>query len=136
MKKMKPIIKTSLCISGEGLNFDEITSTLGVSPEKTRRREDYPEISKEMGYAHDEWVYSTGKNECRAISLQLDSLEDAFSESAEKIRQLCERYRAEVTVVIVIEMDAGEHPELCLSRKNVQFLSSINAELGIDPYIG
>ena len=54
MKKMKPIIKTSLCISGEGLNFDEITSTLGVSPEKTRRREDFPEISKELGYAHDE----------------------------------------------------------------------------------
>lgn len=132
---MKPKVKTSLCIWGDVLNFNDITSDLNVFPTKIRYRDEFPEISKKMGFAKDEWIYSTQKKECNSISTQIDELEKTFENSADKLNEVCKRYSAKITITIMIEAEVGGHPELFLTRENIKFLSSIDSEVGIDPYI-
>lgn len=35
----------------------------------------------------------------------------------------------------MVEAELGEYPELVLTRENIDFLSSIHAEIGFDLYI-
>lgn len=132
---MEPIVKTHFVISGDALDFEEITCRLGVPPTETRRKAYFPEVSKALGLAHDSWIYSTPEQECRAVSVQLDALEAVLGNHVDELNQICEKFRADITVVIVIKMTAGNHPELVLRKENIDFLSSLHAEIGIDPYI-
>jgi len=132
---MKPRVRTHLCISGNALNFDEITYCLGIFPTKVRSKDDYPEVSKMMGYAHDEWIYSTPKVECRSVSTQIDALEKIFENCVTELSHVCKMFNAKITIIIEIEMEIGNHPELSFTKENISFISSINSEIGIDPYI-
>ena len=132
---MEPKIKISLYISANRLNLQEITAVLNLCPSETRKKEDFPKVSQEMGFACDEWVYTIPKIECKSVSSRLNELETVFSMRIEQLNEIKYNYNADVGIVIVIEMEAGNHPELCFSKSNIEFIHSIQAEVGIDPYI-
>lgn len=88
-----------------------------------------------MGIAKDGWLLETKKEECKAVSIQLNKLQKILSSKLDVIEKLCKKYFLETSITIVVEMEAGDGPELILSKDNVAFLSSINAEIGFDLYI-
>ena len=132
---MEPKIKVSLCISANVLNHREITESLNIQPSETRRKEDFPKVSQEMGFACDGWVYTLPIIECKSISFRLNDLESVFTSRINQLNELRERFDANISVVIVIEMEVGNHPELSFSKSNIEFIHSIHAKVGIDPYI-
>lgn len=88
-----------------------------------------------MEIAQDVWMLETKKEECKAVSIQLDKLQKMLFPKIDTIVSLSEKYFLEISVTIVIEMTAGDGPELVLSKDNVAFLALINAEVGFGLYI-
>ena len=128
-------IKVDFYLTGSEVNLDSITQALGIIPTKIRKKNEYPFKSQEAGMALDLWQLSTGKEECKAVSLQVDMLQKVLSQKVQIINKLCEEYMLEASVTVVIEMEAGDGPEIVLTKENINFLSSLNAEIGFDLYI-
>lgn len=130
-----PKVKADFYLTGDEVDLDSITQTLGISPTKMRKKNEYPLKTQEAGMALDLWQLSTGKEECRAVSLQLDKLQDMLLPKVEIINKLSKEYTLEASMTIVIEMETGAGPEMVLSSKNIHFLYLIDAEIGFDLYI-
>lgn len=133
---MTPKVKVSFYLSGDDVDLDVLTKEIGIKPTKVRKKEEWPQVSISMGIAKDGWLLETEKEDCKAISIQLDKLRKMLFPKVDVIVTLSEKYFLETSVTIVIEMEAGDGPELVLSKDNVAFLSRINAEIGFDLYVG
>lgn len=51
------------------------------------------------------------------------------------INELCERFELTASFTVVVEMEAGDAPELVLTKDIILFIAAINAEVGFDLYI-
>ncbi|WP_430622670.1 DUF4279 domain-containing protein [Holdemania massiliensis] len=87
------------------------------------------------GLAQDVWQFQIDKKECFSISEPLNKLQNIILPKIECLKACIEQYTLEVSVVITVEMKAGEGPELTLSKDNIIFLSKINAEFSLDLYV-
>ena len=87
------------------------------------------------GVAVDTWGYQTIKENTLSISTQLDKVEQIFAQKVETIRALLKRYSLRCNIVILVEAECGNLPEMVLSEENISFLAAIKAELGFDLYI-
>ncbi len=130
-----PRIQTALYLSGEDVDLEALTSALALSPTGIRKKESWPRPSIEAGIAKDAWEYRLDKEECNAVSSQVDKLQSVFSDKVRTLIDLEKSFSVKANVVVIIEMDAGDAPELVLSTDNIGFLHRINAEIGFDLYI-
>ena len=122
-------------MTGDDVELDVLTKEIGIIPTKVRKKTEWPQVAISMGIAKDGWLLETEKEECRAVSVQLDKLQKKLYPKLDVIRELCKKYFLEISITIVVEMEAGDGPELILSRDNIAFLSLINAEIGFDLYV-
>lgn len=132
---MAPKVKVSFYLTGDDAELDVLTEEIGIIPTKVRKKIEWPQVSISMGIAKDVWLLETEKEECRAVSIQLDKLQKRLYPKLDVILELCKKYVLETSITIVVEMETGDGPELILSRDNVAFLSLINAEIGFDLYV-
>lgn len=122
-------------MAGNNVNLDILTEKLNLQPTRIRKKNEWPQASIIAGIAQDVWELQMGKEECRAVSIQLDKLQDSLYSKVEIIKELSKKYLLETSITVVIEMETGDGPEMVLSKENIAFLSSINAEIGFDLYI-
>lgn len=130
-----PKVRVCLFLSGDDIPLHDITEKIGILPTEIRKKKDWVQPSILAGIAKDTWAFYTDKVECRAIQTQLDTLQTIFKQKTEQIRELIETYSIIVNVIIMVEAEINEYPELILTEENVEFLSSIHAEVGFDLYI-
>ena len=118
---MRPRVRVMCCIAGGDLDLAEISRILGVTTMSTRLKEDFPEVSQRMGFAHDEWVYALPRVECASISERLEALEGVFGDRAGQIFAIRESYAARVSVGLFVHAVIGDEPALPLARGNLAF---------------
>ena len=128
-------VRVSLFLSGNNIPLDDITKKIGILPTKVREKKDWPQSSILAGIAKDTWEFRTDKMEYRDISTQLNEIQTIFGQKTKIIRELIEKYSLSINVIIMIEAEINEYPELILTKENIDFLSSIHAEVGFDLYI-
>ncbi len=132
---MRPRVRASFGITGNDLDLDAITESLEVAPTSTRLKEDFPEVSQRMGLAADSWGYTIPRAECASVSERIGALEAVFGDKAGQVATVRERYAANVSVGLSLHAVIGDEPNLTLTRGDLAFLGSMDAELGIDPYL-
>ena len=132
---MRPRIRIECCVTGDDLDLSEVSRILGVAPTSTRLKEDFPEVSQKMSFAHDEWGYTIPRAECTSVSERIGALEAVFGDRTGQISAVRERYAANVSVELSLHTVIGDEPDLTLTRGDLAFLGSMDAELGIDPYL-
>lgn len=120
---------------GDDVELNAITEELNLLPTKMRKRDEWPHASIVAGLARDTWELQTEKEECKAVSIQMNKLQSVLLPKVDVINKLVKKYLLEISVTVVIEMEAGDGPEVVLAKENIDFLSSINAEVGFDLYI-
>mgnify|MGYP005759862513 CR=1 FL=1 len=130
-----PKVKVSLFFSGNNIPLNDIASKIGISPTQVCKKEDWPFASVLAGIAKDTLLFSTNKKECTAISTQIDEIQMMFTPKIEIIQNLIKSYALSVNIIVMVETEIGEYPELILTIENIDFLSSIHAEIGFDLYI-
>ena len=128
-------VRVSLYLTGDSVPFEYLTEQLGVLPFLTRKKQDWPHPSVLAGVAVDTWEYRTTKENALSISAQLDKVEQIFGGKVETIQTLLERYSLKCNIVILVEAECSNFPEMVLSEENISFLAAIKAELGFDLYI-
>lgn len=132
---MTPKVKVSFYLSGDEVDLDVLTEAIGIKPTKVRKKAEWPQVSISMGIAKDGWLLEIEKEACKAVSIQLDKLCKMLFPKIDVILTLSEKYSLKTSVTLVVEMEAGDGPELVLSKDNVAFLALINAEIGFDLYV-
>ncbi len=130
-----PKVRVSLFLSGNDIPLHDITKKIGILPTKVREKKDWPRSSIVAGIAKDTWEFRTDKMEYRDISTPLNEIQAIFAPKAKMIKELAEIYSMSINVIIMIEAEINEYPELILTKENIDFLSSIHAEVGFDLYI-
>ena len=132
---MAPKVKVSSYMSGDDVDLDALTKQIGIKPTKVRKKAEWPQVSVSMGIAKDAWLLETEKEECKEVSVQLDKLQKFLFPKIDVILALREKYFLETSITIVVEMEAGDGPELVLTKDNIAFLALIDAEIGFDLYL-
>ena len=117
------------------MDLGAITESLGVTPTEIYRKEDARAEIKEMGLAADTWGYTIPRAECTSVSERIGALEAVFGDKAGQVATVRERYAANVSVGLSLHAVIGDEPNLTLTRGDLAFLGSMDAELGIDPYL-
>lgn len=128
-------VRVTLLFTGDNIPLNDITAKIGISPTRVRQKKDWPQPSILAGVATDTWEFRTNKMESRAISAQMDEIQMVFGPKTAIINELTEKYSILTNVVVMVESEIGDYPELVLTRENIEFLSSIHAEIGFDLYI-
>jgi hypothetical protein len=132
---MIPTLKTKFYIAGDNVNLDMISKALEIEATEKKKKSDWPLTSINAGIAEDLWMLYFEKEECTAISIQVDKMEDILSSKVSVLNDLCRNNQLNVTMEIVVEMVVGEGPEFVLTRRNISFLNAINCEIGYDLYV-
>ena len=130
------IIKTSLCInSNKGpCSSEEISKMLSVNCTESRKKEDFPKCSIDAGVAHNEWIYEIVYEETDKTGLiqyEIDKLEMIFGGKIKEIKEICQKYDAEVLVNVYVYENELDDVFLGLTRNNLRFLNEINAEIAL-----
>ncbi len=130
-----PKVRVDFYLSGDNADLDDITERMELIPTSSRKKMEWPQASINAGIAKDAWLYEMEKEECKAISKQLNKLQEILSPKTDVIRDLCNIYSLKASITIVVEMECNDGPEFVLTQNNIAFLSSINAEIGFDLYM-
>lgn len=123
------IITIDLILTGSSLDFSEITEYLGVNPTKTRKKNDWPTISIQMGIAQDEWIYCGQSKDGWTTSEALSEFAQLFQGKETAVQKLLKKYNMRVCVLINVQCNTDELPVINVSPTNNVFLSSFEAEL-------
>jgi len=85
--------KASLRILGDGLDFDEITRTLGLTPTGTRRKgSGHGLLTKD----YDIWIYTAPVDRVRPLDEHIMAIWDAIRPQIPYLRELKRRFRIDV----------------------------------------
>lgn len=131
MMEILPQIRVSFFFTGDEFDTEDVTSRMGITPTKIRKKEDFP-IRK---LAHTSWEIDTEKESCNVTSRQIGKLIKLLIGKELIINQLCSEYNITPGFTVSVFMINGDMPEMVLSKEIITFLASINAEVGFDLYI-
>jgi Zn-dependent M16 (insulinase) family peptidase len=118
-------------ISGDTFDLDLITEKIGITPTKTRRKEECPVTATAITY----WRLSTEKETCTAVSYAIEDLIGKLAGKEIIIKEVCNKNNLRTSFNIVIEMISNDGPELVLTREIVSFMSFLDAEIDFDLYV-
>ena len=131
-----PVLRVALYLTGEeDFDFADVLSRMGLQTATTRSTEDYPQVSKDMGYNKAGWVFKAEKEECRDVNEQLLKLKGILHGKEQVILDISQQYRLDVSIVVVVHGDVAHMPAFWLSTETIAFAASINAEVSFDMYI-
>ena len=133
-------LKTALVISSlKSLpDFNEISEKLNVKCTESRRKEDFPQCTKDAGLAHDYWCYEIICEEIDpdntiCLDYEIDKLFEVFGDKISIIKEICNEYDARVDIT-ANAYEENYRIYMGLSKANIKFLYEINAEFCIEVF--
>ena len=136
-----PTIKITFFLEGDEFSEEKVSTKLGMTPDEFRTKDDWPDAIKNAIDLPSHlrprtgWSIDVKRESCCAVSDQFEKMMDLFKGKESMINELCEELNLSTAFVVVIEMEGGDRPEMVLTKEIVNFISSINAEIGFDLYI-
>jgi hypothetical protein len=131
-----PVLKVEFTLSRKtNFVFQEVTDRIGLLPTRTRSFEDYPQVSRDMGYAGALWEYQAEREECWEVNEQLLKLKGILHGKEQAILDISQQYSLDVSIEVVVHGDVAHMPAFWLSPEAIAFAASINASVSFDMYI-
>ncbi|WP_394524321.1 DUF4279 domain-containing protein [Lacrimispora sp. JR3] len=132
-KKM-PLLSVEFSLSSDFADLERITNILELVPTRTRKKQDWPQGSRDTGVACDLWEISTEQETSKSVDEECKKMINKLRGKEKLIRDLCEEYNMESHFEVVIHMVNSETPAIYLEKESIYFLSTINADIGFDIY--
>ena len=130
MNSFVPSVKVTLYITADKFDLDEITRWLDIIPTKTRTKDSFPLT----GLACTLWSYEIKEEYCLTVSSLFEKFLTVFRKKERDICQICDYFKLDAKIEIVIHMKDGESPEVVLTKEAISFAAAIHAEVGFDIY--
>jgi hypothetical protein len=112
---------------------ENITEKLSIQPTKVWHKNDIGIYGHVRQY--DCWLSETGYTQILDAGDLVDSFLETFYSKKEIIRELKLYPECVISLDVVIQMTKAEVPSIHFSKKTLDFLSFIGAEIDIDMYI-
>ena len=123
-------VKACFTICSDRLDHSEITKKLKIVPSYVRHSNEI--LGNGRLFGHDEWGIETDYDISLDISEQLSKMMDVIVDKGIAIRKLCEKFNANNSFLVVINLENGQIPVMSLNSNFIEFAASINAEIGFD----
>ncbi len=133
-------ITISLVFSGEDCDYFDFMTEVGIFPSKVKKTKDWPkeiieneDLPKELR-PRCEWVISadfTGENNIE------DPIKKFFKKIKGKetiIKSFSQKRKIDKSLIVVINCNIMQLPEIILSQDIVRYLSDLEMEIGFDFY--
>lgn len=126
-------IEISLCISGKNLPLDSISERLNILATSVKPQKSISDSIFKV-YKRDEWCFTINKSPCTRLSSAFDDLISVFISKKKEILDICDMFKAEVSIIVVTDMIKDELPELIIPLSAISFSNDIKAEICFDIY--
>jgi len=128
----KTNVQANFTIIANVLDHIEVSSVLGIEPSYIRHSNEV--LNNGRLFGHDEWGIGTEYEESLDINDQLKKITDAVYDKTAIVNEVCEKFHAKCHFLIVVNVENGEFPAMYFESDFIKFATSINAEIGFDPY--
>jgi len=118
----------------QDIDLNYLAKELQITPCIMRKTYSYPEISVRRGYAKDSLEFSILRYNLHLSSQMVDLLQKKLKNKVQKINELIAELDMETGIVISVEKNSDEDVVMDLSKDNIHFLSSIDAEFCMRVY--
>ncbi|MDL2251013.1 DUF4279 domain-containing protein [Lachnospiraceae bacterium OttesenSCG-928-J05] len=132
--KDMPLISISFCMSSKSADLARITELLNLNPSKSRKKSEWPQASIDAGVACDLWKLETEQVTSVSVDSEFKRMTNLLEGEKEKIISLCKEYEMDVHFEVVVHTKTTKTPAIYLEKESIQFLASINADIGFDVY--
>lgn len=132
---MIPTIRVKIYLTADKLDLAEVTRRLGVTPNRARKKSEWPQVSIDLGIAVDEWNYGTPEKRCLSVDVSFKEMYATMGPKTDIIKELIRKYNLETGFVVVVCGESVNLPEMQLSEEIIAFAASINASIGFDMYL-
>jgi hypothetical protein len=139
-----PTIKIGFDLTGDEFLEEDVSTKLGLNSDEFRSKDDWPDAIKEnkdridLPYWYKPrtvWCVDICEEHSYAVSVQFEKMIDLLEGKENAIKEICEELNLIANFQIVINMEAGDRPEMILTKEILHLASSLNAEIGFDMYI-
>lgn len=114
--------------------LDEVTERLGIEPTTTWRIGEKVRPHQPLERFYTCWKYKVGPVQSLDVNDVLVPLYERFHSKVDVINSLKKQYDLSVRIVVVIEIENGNKPELTIAPTFSQFASNFGAEIDVDLY--
>lgn len=128
------MISVGFCITSDSGNLEKISEVLNLTPSRSRRKNEWPQVSIEAGIACDSWEINTEQITSMSVDAECNKMIDILKGKEEVIQSLCKEHSMSTHFEVVIHMKSSETPAIYLEKETVTFLATINADIGFDIY--
>jgi len=129
-----PLISVGFCMTSDSADLEKISEVLNLIPSKSRRKNEWPQVSIEAGIACDSWEINTKQVTSMSVDAECNKLIDILKGKEVVIQSLCKEYNMKTHFEVIIHMNSNETPAIFLETETVTFLATINANIGFDIY--
>jgi hypothetical protein len=106
---------------------------MGITPTRTRTKNEYPPQSIKAGVAIPYW-YIEIRDHFDDISVPFEKIVKQLSNKVDIINKLSSTLNLKVSFIITIHLEKSDYPLMRISKEITSFASSINAEITFDIY--
>ena len=117
--------------------LETVTKRLGVDPTESYKKGDLIRkisATKNLVRQDTAWELSTGYQESLDVEIQLEQIVKQIRDKETTINELKIEFDLECRFTIVIIMNDGYTPALCIGLPIIEFANSIKADFDIDLY--
>ncbi|MFE6169339.1 DUF4279 domain-containing protein [Viridibacillus arvi] len=117
--------------------LETVTKRLGVAPTESYKKGDLIRkisATKNLVRQYTAWELSTGYQESLDVEIQLEQIVKQIRDKETAINELKIEFDLECRFTIVIIMNDGYTPALCIGLPFIKFANSIQADFDIDLY--
>ena len=118
-------ITISFILTSNKVSMDFLAKQIGINPYVTCS--DFPKSSIAEPYWYIEVV-----SDSTSLEEPLNSLGSIIKPHKEQIIELCGKYEIEPTVLIVVDSDYEDRPELTIPFKLLELFSQLKAEVSLE----
>lgn len=129
-----PLISVGFCMASDYADLEKISTALNLIPSKSRKKNEWPQVSIDAGIAYDMWEIDTELITSMNVDEECKKLIDILKGKENIVKFLCKEYNMRVHIEVVIHMHNVNTPQISLGRETIAFLAMINATIGFDIY--
>lgn len=126
-------ISASLTLTGNEINTNHVTISLGKEPDYLREKGERIRGSSHMS-DHAEWGIHIKEDESIDMDTHLNPIFNFIEQNLEQLQMLSEKFSAEWHIVVCITIRNEVTPGMVLTPRQIELANAIKAHIGFDVY--
>lgn len=136
-----PCVAARFIVEGKNLEIKKFTEKMDILPTETREIDDWPDAIKNNANLPEElqprfvWCICQKEDSCKQVNVPIKKLILQLKGKEQIINAFCSENKLKKTLVITIQSQVSNLPEVMLSPDIVSYFGMLKVEINFDLYI-